>query len=260
MNGLHFTMREIFKPQNVLLQAALCATAIALFVHIGPFGTFYDMTLGPRTLYWGVIMLVNWSISAIAFQAAVMLATANSKRVAPIVIATALAVSIPATLTVYLVNATMRPEIMTFVTIPSLFGSVVMITLIFGCICIAVSQRRISPEATPNIPEATLSGPTLLRRLPPELRGALIRLSMNDHYVEVETTKGATLVLLRFADALEELGDAKGLQVHRSHWVATDAVTSARRDGSRLFLTLSTGQEIPVSRTYRNAARDAGII
>ena len=39
---------------------------------------------------------------------------------------------------------------------------------------------------------------------------------MNDHYVEVETTKGTTLILLRFSDALEELGCAYGLQVRRS--------------------------------------------
>ncbi|MGG2478092.1 DNA-binding response regulator, partial [Rhizobium sp. BR5] len=28
------------------------------------------------------------------------------------------------------------------------------------------------------------------------------------------------LVLLRFADALKELGHTAGLQVHRSHWIA----------------------------------------
>lgn len=36
-------MREIFKPSNLLLQAGLCAVGIGLFVHIGPFGTYYDM-------------------------------------------------------------------------------------------------------------------------------------------------------------------------------------------------------------------------
>ncbi len=239
MTGLHFTMREIFKPSNLLLQAGLCAVATGLFVHIAPFGTFYDMELWPRTLYWGMIMIVNWSISAVGFQAAAMWAAANGRRPAPIVLAVALAISFPATLCVYLANAVFRPGIAEHVSVLSLFGSVLIITLVLGCICIGVAQRRVAPMAAET---------------------ALIRLSMNDHYVEVETAKGATLILLRFSDALEELGGADGLQVHRSHWGAKDAVESARRDGSRLYLMLKSGQEIPVSRTYRAAAREAGMI
>lgn len=261
MTGMHFTMREIFKPSNLLLQAGLCAVGIGLFVHIGPFGTYYDMPLGQRILYWGAIMIVNWSMSAVAFQAAAMWASANKKPLAPVVLLVAGAISFPATLAVYVANVVFRPNIVDIVPVLSLFGSVLVITLTLGCICIAISRRQLAaePQPAPSAETGTVGTP-LLRRLPPELRGALVRLSMNDHYVEVETAKGATLVLLRFADALEELGDADGLQVHRSHWVARTAVEGARRDGSRMFLTLSTGQEIPVSRTYRAAVRDAGMI
>lgn len=163
-------------------------------------------------------------MSAIAFQTAAMWAAANKKPLALIVFLVAVGISFPAALVVYFANAAFRPSVAEIVPILSRFGSVLVITLTLGCICIAVSRLQLAPEPQEAAAEAGPIGTPLLRRLPPDLRGALIRLSMNDHYVEVETAKGATLVLLRFADALNELGDADGLQVHRSHWVARTAV------------------------------------
>jgi DNA-binding LytR/AlgR family response regulator len=55
---------------------------------------------------------------------------------------------------------------------------------------------------------------------------------------------------LRFSDALRETGNAAGLQVHRSHWVADDFVAKLNRANGRLSLTLADGTEIPVSRPY----------
>ena len=52
-----------------------------------------------------------------------------------------------------------------------------------------------------------------------------------------------------------ELGAADGTQVHRSWWVATRAV-GPERQVDRLVLT--NGVEVPVSRSYRLAARDRG--
>lgn len=89
-----------------------------------------------------------------------------------------------------------------------------------------------------------------LDRLPPERRGRVIRLSSSDHYVRAVTERGAVEVLIRFADAIAELDGVEGLRVHRSHWVAADAVTGARRRNGRLFLLLRDGAEVPVSRRY----------
>ena len=74
------------------------------------------------------------------------------------------------------------------------------------------------------------------------------------------TTKGDHLVLMRLGDAMREVGDTAGAQVHRSHWVAFDAVTACRRDGDRAILTLSDGSELPVSRANVGKIRDAGLL
>ncbi|MDR9427029.1 MAG: hypothetical protein RI538_08240 [Salibaculum sp.] len=42
--------------------------------------------------------------------------------------------------------------------------------------------------------------------------------------------------LMRLADAMREVGDTRGAQVHRVHLVAFDQVRAARREGDRTNL------------------------
>lgn len=102
--------------------------------------------------------------------------------------------------------------------------------------------------------------PPLLDRLPFGKRGALVALSAEDHYVRVRTTKGEELVLMRLSDAIREAAPTAGLRVHRSHWVALDGIASANRKGDRTVLSLTHGDDIPASRSYGPALRDAGIL
>nr|WP_246780543.1 LytTR family DNA-binding domain-containing protein [Rhizobium sp. AQ_MP] len=105
-------------------------------------------------------------------------------------------------------------------------------------------------------PAINLSGqPPLIARLKPEIRGALLHLSVEDHYTVVTTSRGRQLILLRFSDALREIGATDGLQTHRSHWVAADHVAKLEKSGSRMILRLKSGAEIPVSRSFAEAVR-----
>jgi hypothetical protein len=102
--------------------------------------------------------------------------------------------------------------------------------------------------------------PAILRRLPRPERGRLLALSAQDHYTQVATDRGRALVLIRLSDAIAEASPAPGLRVHRSHWVALDAVAGARRTGDRAMLLLTDGAEIPVSRANMPAAKAAGLV
>ena len=62
------------------------------------------------------------------------------------------------------------------------------------------------------------------------------------------------------ADAVRELTQVDGLQVHRSWWVAKIGVTDEKKSDGRSFLILPTGTEVPVSRSYRAKAKDVGLI
>ena len=112
-----------------------------------------------------------------------------------------------------------------------------------------------STEAVPPAP-----GPApILERVPLPQRGRLLALSVEDHYVDIITDRGKTLVLMRLADAMRETGDMPGLQIHRSHWVARDAVARAHRSDGKLVLELTNGLRLPVSRGYLAQVREAGL-
>jgi len=91
----------------------------------------------------------------------------------------------------------------------------------------------------------------LQRLLPYDKRGNLIFLRASDHYVIVRTTKGEHELRMRFADALERIGNARGLQVHRSFWVAQEYLTTPRKEGRRMVMRVD-GVMIPISATYRD--------
>jgi len=102
--------------------------------------------------------------------------------------------------------------------------------------------------------------PAILDRVPLRQRSRLIALIVEDHYVDIVTDKGRTLVLMRLADAIREAAPVPGLQVHRSHWVAFDAVVRAQRSEGKVMLELSNGMRLPVSRGFLPAAKDAGLV
>lgn len=96
----------------------------------------------------------------------------------------------------------------------------------------------------------------LFERLPEMLGRDIVYVSVSGHYINVVTTEGSCLILMRLADAVAALGEL-GLQVHRSYWVAHRHITGAQRVDGRLLLRLTGGHELPVSRTHRVAVSAA---
>lgn len=97
------------------------------------------------------------------------------------------------------------------------------------------------------------------RRLSAKRRGArLIAVEAHDHYLKVHTDCGEEMITLRFADALAELERAHGWRVHRSWWVAADAVEGVRWRRGAGELRLVGGLTAPVSRTHAPVLKDAG--
>ena len=101
---------------------------------------------------------------------------------------------------------------------------------------------------------ATARPVRFLERLPQKLGRDVIYLNVSGHYVNAVTTEGSGVILMRFADAVAELGDV-GMQVHRSHWVAHRHVTGVFRRDERTMVRVTGGHELPVSRTYLTAVR-----
>ncbi|MFC5343194.1 LytTR family DNA-binding domain-containing protein [Brevundimonas staleyi] len=108
----------------------------------------------------------------------------------------------------------------------------------------------------PPLPEAEAA---FRRRLSAKRRGArLIAIEAHDHYLKVHTDAGEEMITLRFADALAELSQAHGWRVHRSWWVAADAVEAVRWRRGVGEIRLVGGLTAPVSRTRAPVLKAAG--
>lgn len=107
------------------------------------------------------------------------------------------------------------------------------------------------PVAPIDVPVVSSSAPDrLIGRLPAHVRGRIIALEMEDHYVRVHTDRGSALILLRLSDAMAEVSAIAGRQVHRSWWVADDAIEHFARVGRSGQIRLSNGIVAPVSQRY----------
>ncbi|MBC7520051.1 MAG: LytTR family transcriptional regulator DNA-binding domain-containing protein [Sandarakinorhabdus sp.] len=114
----------------------------------------------------------------------------------------------------------------------------------------------VSP-APANASPPPLANSPLLSRMPSTIGRDIIALFAQEHYTLVHTSGGSTLVLMRFADAMTaaEMVTA-GSRVHRSHWVAHNAVRGIEGEGEKMVLCLGNGLKVPVSRSYRLHARE----
>lgn len=108
----------------------------------------------------------------------------------------------------------------------------------------------------PPLPEAEA---VFRQRLSAKRRAArLIAVEAHDHYLRVHTDAGQELLTLRFSDAVAELAGAHGFQVHRSWWVAADAIEGVSWRRGAGDLRLAGDLVAPVSRRHAPVLRAAG--
>jgi hypothetical protein len=113
------------------------------------------------------------------------------------------------------------------------------------------------PDLPPAEAQTTPEQAEFWSRIPRRLGRDLVALSAELHYLRVYTTLGDTLILYSFGRATDALLDARGMQVHRSHWVALDRVDEVTSRDGRMFCHMAGGPVLPVSRSYRAALRAA---
>ena len=108
--------------------------------------------------------------------------------------------------------------------------------------------QRLAAEPTLD-PAPVTSKPGFLQQASPRLTGELIYLKAELHYLLVVSSDGQALVLYNLRDAIAELSPSLGFQCHRSYWVNANHIHALTRDGRQGKLTMSNGEEVPVSRT-----------
>ncbi len=263
-----FTLREWFVWRRLRWHLALLAVAILFLGYLGPFGTYVRMPLGERMAYWALAVAGNWSLAL----ACILPAVAWLSGRVPVIVCVlggGLVASLPGTLLIVAIQLLFAGAVPESVETGELFLSNALIHMVLGLIVwrtIELPMRRAggAPYSEPpgakwpdGDPDGGTAAAPILDRLPVARRGRLLHLQVRDHYVEIHTDRGSELVLMRFGDALKELGGTEGMQVHRSHWIARAAVKKIVRRAGRTAAFLENGAEVPVSRRYARALRDA---
>ena len=255
-NALHFALREMQTLARTPLTWIMLAVIGVLLGMVGPFGTF-ALPIGPRLAYWAVIVVVTSTVGTLTEMIVVGLLLDRVPPGLSTVIGGAIG-GIPIAASVWGINLLaygLNTEAIPFWT---LLAYCVPIAAMITGLGSRVRRSAAGPDASTEWPANR--APALLERLPLPQRGRLLHLAVNDHYVDVTTDKGTSLILIRLSDAMREVAPTQGLQVHRSHWVALDAVRRGRRQDGKPVLELENGTVVPVSRTYLAEVKQAGLL
>ncbi|GIU67464.1 LytTR family DNA-binding domain-containing protein [Candidatus Phycosocius spiralis] len=234
--------------------ALACVLAVS-----GAFETS-ELPLWMRFAYWVPVMmagaviggLISWKLIAIERWARSPFLTWAVLSVL---------VAIPMTLVVWAITGMAFQGSLKLQRLPNF---IVPVTLISAFMAGVISFTHQAPRET-HARSDHADGPIntnsvrFLERLPMALRGAtLYAVSSEDHYLRIHSSRGSDLILMRLSDAILELEGIEGAQVHRSWWVARNAITSVERSDGRATFTLPNGIQAPVSRTYAKALREMG--
>lgn len=255
MNGspLQLTLREMqlhFGDPRTLGVMAVAAVVLGL---AGPFGSFEAMALLPRLAYWAATVAVTYVAGYFVSALADRLVTGRRPfwlRLPAMVVPTSIVVTLIVTLFNGIAFGTEDAGVAPFLL---LFGQCLAVSSAVVAVMLLLESRGTSAAPATDAPAP------VLERVPLPQRGRLLALVVEDHYVDIVTDRGKTLVLMRLADAMRETGGVAGLQIHRSHWVARDAVVKTHRAEGKVLLELSNGLRLPVSRGFMAGVKDAGL-
>lgn len=245
---MQFALREMTVISRALRLWMTFLVVVLILTITAALGTG-SMPVAIRFFYWLLIQFGGWSI-------AILFAVLADSLLKPWVASTfarmmtgALLAAVPIGLWVGLVDYGFLTRLPTFKTVVGSMAVSLPLSALF-CVLAYMTVRKDIETVSNNSPEA----PALLNRLQPGNRGQLLRLSADDHYTQVVTNRGKELILIRFSDAVKEIGETPGLQIHRSHWVADSHVAELQRVHGALSLKTRDGTLLPVSRSSQKAA------
>lgn len=248
-------LREMFSRPFFWL---VIAAAITLTSMAGPYYTLERFSLPERLVYWGTTITLSAAIMTALSVLAHRLTEARSSHWALVSTLAGVMGVLSVVMTIYLAEGLatgFAPGWFDLSRIPALLPyvapSVVAVTLIVNAVISFQRATGPQPTAAPGLT-------ALQRKLPSHLGHEVIAVQAQDHYVEVTTQQGSAMVLMRLSDVVDDLAPLGGLQVHRSWWINLAHIVAVEKGANGPELRLSSGQVIPVGRSFRkafNAAR-----
>lgn len=246
-------MRRVLANPRAFAGLGLAAVLVTI---IQPFGLRVPGPIGLTLMYWLLMIAVTFPLGFVI--SAACMAVCRQRWCAAVMAACAMAIAV--TISTYTLNIMFLGwdigEVENWRLLAVTAGPVAALITVLIHIVQAPTATVADPPQSPKAP----APPALLNRLPLDMRRAIYHLAAEDHYTRITTTRGSSLVLLRFSDALQEVAPTPGSQVYRSHWVSFDAIDKVERRGDGARLILSDGAYVPVSRSHMPILRAKGIV
>lgn len=249
----------------------IVALVTAVATISGPFSTLEALAVFPRFIFWGVVVGLAASMGILTRIVARLYFPPNEKLKAEIAMTVAFSALFGAVLicwvsyfaNVHHVNEYVPPWW-------KQIGYVALITvaiLLVRSFLISTSKEKIDElksqpvtRSLEHVGDEAAFVPRLLGRLPEGDRAPVLWLSSNDHLVDVHTRGGTVSLRIRMKDAIAEMEGVEGFCVHRSHWVSTADIVAAKKVSGYWRLTMSNGEEVPVSRKYQANLENSGVL
>ena len=238
---------------------AIAAVAALFMAYAGAFGSGIA-PLPSRVGYWLTTMVIASLIGTAVFLPAYAKGWLERRPTVGIA-GLSLVMAVPITGLVWFMTSAFFPDQTSADPrfLPAYYPPVLLVSAVMTGINFMAAERAAARRNQTHAAPQGAAPAKFLERIPIKLRGAeLHAVQSEDHYLRLHTSNGSDLILMRLADAVAELEGIEGAQVHRSWWVSKSAVRDARRSDGRAVLTLVTGAEVPVSRSYAAGLREAG--
>lgn len=222
----------------------------------GPFGTFEALPYLLRLMYWG-------SLIGLSIVTGVLVRTFCLSRISPEEPIKHDILSIAALTVIFSPIAFLLSVIFLtpFQPVPPGISEVAFYVAAISAAVFIIRRLTSGAKENPHmVGPAAKPLPQILRRLPDDFVGPIVRISVRDHFVDVVTTRQTTTIRMRFGDAINEMAGVLGYCTHRSHWVVADAIEAVQQDGGKTSLRLINGDVVPVSRKYHDSLKDSGVI
>ncbi len=250
---------QLSAPPVTRLTVLGCALISFLAAYAGPFGTFAE-PIWRRAVFWTLVVFAAWFMARHCATLAGRVFKVPQGLPMDLTI-TALMAALFTPALYFAAHAIFGHQALSGFTYAVFVQNVAIVALI-----VSISHRLGSGPALTALfrlvgpPAPVMPQPRLAERLPDGFSGQILRLTVEDHLVEVVTDRGSYRIRMRFADAVNEMDVVEGFCTHRSHWVNRSAVSGVVRDSGKLWLELWNGDRVPVSRTHRAELETAGIL
>ena len=254
-------MREFSILKSLRNGIWITVLAVAVLTLSGPFGTYDSLDLGTRLWFWTVSMLAGTLFIQASVILALKIGPSTMRGVYGAAITGTLIGSVPATAIIMIIFESFTGAELYNADFPLLWSNVALVGCIVSCGHVFAQTGRMrgesaEPPVDTKMEVLEIQHVPLLTRLPNGTRPCqIMSFSMQDHYVEVTMMEGQSLLLMRLTDAINELGDLKGVRSHRSHWVSERHLVDIKRDGRKFVAVLTDGRKIPISDPYLDGVR-----